>query len=445
MATDGKKVKIDNDAPMTPYVEEQVAEEFSIEDPLEREALEKMLVGVSTRKYRRALDALPPEVDEFATSKSAVSRRFVAATKRQLADWLGRDLSGLRLASVMLDGLTFGEHLVLIALGIDTDGKKHVLGLHEGATENASACGALLDDIIERGVSTLHSLLFVIDGAKALHKAIVARFDGRALIQRCQVHKARNVKEHLPDEMHSSVAATMRQAYASGDEKSAKRQLENLAHQLDDEYPSAASSVREGLAETLTRSSSTNRRRGSIHREPTPPRSPTSSVAAPPSLRIAGCSSGIRGGSTPICAPLRRSCSTRGASWPAPSWPPRRYACAAPSEAADYGSCRCRTPGTRMSRRKRSPPSLRCSASSKDAAGSTPTAWSAHCAWTTSWSWLLTTPRFPPSPTRSRPAPASVPSTSSRDRRRRSSSTQWRRRPPRMRQGGSSSSIVPTV
>lgn len=226
--------------------------QFSIEDPLEREAMEKVLIGVSTRKYRRALEALPPEVDEFGTSKSAVSRRFVAATRRQMADWLGRNLSGLRLASVMIDGLAFGKHLVLIALGIDADGKKHVLGLHEGASENAAACGALLDDIIERGVSTQHSLLFVIDGAKALHKAIVARFDGRALIQRCQVHKMRNVKEHLPDELHASVAATMRQAYAARDERTAKRQLETLARQLEEEHPGAAASLREGLVETLT-------------------------------------------------------------------------------------------------------------------------------------------------------------------------------------------------
>jgi transposase-like protein len=226
---------------------------FSMQDPLELEAYEKMIVGVSTRKYRRALDAVPPELDEFGTSKSAVSRRFVAATQRQLADWLGRDLSGITLASIMIDGLKFGEeHMVLVALGIDSDGKKHVLGLHEGATENATACGALLDDLIERGVSTQRSMLFVIDGAKALTNAITARFGKRALLQRCQVHKARNVKEHLPKELHASVGATMRQAYAMRDSKKAKQQLENLARRLDDEYPSAAASVREGLVETLT-------------------------------------------------------------------------------------------------------------------------------------------------------------------------------------------------
>jgi transposase-like protein len=252
----GRKVRVSRPRARTADGSEELTlpswRTFSMEDPLERDAVEKMLVGVSTRKYRRALDPVPPEIDEFGTSKSAVSSRFVAATKRQLDDWLGRDLSSIRLASIMIDGLSFDEHVVLIALGIDTDGKKHVLGLHEGATENAASCGALLDDIIGRGLSTQSSLLFVIDGAKALCKAVVTRFGQRALIQRCQVHKSRNVREHLPDELHRSVAATMRQAYATRDHKAAKRQLENLARQLDEEHPSAAASVREGLAETLT-------------------------------------------------------------------------------------------------------------------------------------------------------------------------------------------------
>jgi putative transposase len=225
---------------------------FSTDDPLERDAVEKMVVGVSTRKYRRALDAVPPEVDEYGTSKSAVSRRFVAATAQQLIEWMKRDLTAIQLVAIMIDGLVFDEHTVLIALGIDSDSKKHVLGIHEGATENATACSALLDDIIERGVPAQRSLLFAIDGAKALHSAIVKRWGERALIQRCQVHKARNVKDHLPDELHASVGATMRQAYASRDFAQAKKQLENVARALDEEHPGAAASLREGLGETLT-------------------------------------------------------------------------------------------------------------------------------------------------------------------------------------------------
>jgi transposase-like protein len=227
--------------------------QFSSEDPLHARALEEMVIGVSTRKYRRALEDLPPEVKERGTSKSAVSRRFIAATKKELATWLGRDLGKIELAAVMIDGLMFGdERVVLIALGIDTSGKKHVLGIHEGATENATACGALLDEIIARGVTPQRSKLFVVDGSKALVKAIRDRFGERAFIQRCQVHKKRNVRDHLPEYMRSSVSATMSQAYQTRDVVRATKLLENLARSLDAEHPSAAASVREGLAETLT-------------------------------------------------------------------------------------------------------------------------------------------------------------------------------------------------
>jgi transposase-like protein len=224
-----------------------------------------MVIGVSTRKYRRALEELPPKVKARGTSKSALSRRFVAATQKELATWLGRDLSSLDLAALMIDGLAFGaERVVLIALGIDTSGKKHVLGIHEGATENAAACGALLDDIIARSVATKGSKLFVIDGSKALVKAIRDRFGERALIQRCQVHKKRNVRGHLPDYMRSSVRATMSQAYQTSDAVRATKLLENLARSLDTEHPSAAASltetlkvVRLGLPQQLCRMRST--------------------------------------------------------------------------------------------------------------------------------------------------------------------------------------------
>src|SRR5260370_9067697 len=147
-----------------------------------------MVIGVSTRKYRRALEDLPPEVKERGTSKSAVSRRFIAATTKELVTWLGRDLRKVDLVAIMVDGIAFGdERVVLIGLGIDRVGRKHVLGIHQGATENAAACGALLDDVIARGAQTNRSKLFVIDGAKALVKAIRDRFGERTLIHRCQV------------------------------------------------------------------------------------------------------------------------------------------------------------------------------------------------------------------------------------------------------------------
>jgi putative transposase len=147
---------------------------------------------------------------------------------------------------------TFGEHVVLAAVGVDDHGEKHVLGLREGATENSSACKALLADLIERGLDIEHSLLIVIDGAKALHKAVVEVFGARALIQRCREHKKRNVSEALPERQRASVRTAMNQAYATRDAKRARRLLDNLARRLEDRHPGAAASLHEGLDETLT-------------------------------------------------------------------------------------------------------------------------------------------------------------------------------------------------
>jgi putative transposase len=225
---------------------------WSARDPLERRAIEQMLVGVSTRRYARSLEPLPSELKVHGVGKSAVSERFVVGTARKLAALLERELGGLQLAAVMIDGVRFADHVVLAAVGIDLSGEKHVLGLREGATENAAACKALLADLIERGLPTERTLLFVIDGAKALHRAITDTFGERALIQRCRQHKKRNVTEALPERMRSSVLSAMSQAYATRDPKRARRQLENLARRLEPAYPSAAGSLREGLEETLT-------------------------------------------------------------------------------------------------------------------------------------------------------------------------------------------------
>lgn len=225
---------------------------WSDEDPLEERALQQMLLGVSTRGYSSSLEALPAPLPERGKSRSAVSRRFVRGTQKRLADLLTRDLSGLRLAVLMIDGIHFDEHVVLAALGIDEGGHKHVLGLWEGATENARACKGLLEDLIGRGFGSEHALLVVIDGAKALHKAAKDVFGDRALIQRCQEHKKRNVADQLPESMRPSVRRAMNQAYESSDAKRALRQLENLAARLEGEHPGAAASLREGLAETLT-------------------------------------------------------------------------------------------------------------------------------------------------------------------------------------------------
>jgi len=226
--------------------------EWSSRDPLGQRAVEQMVVGVSTRRYRRSLEPLPEELQVHGVSKSAVSERFVVGTANKLAALMKRKLSGLKLLAVMIDGVHFAEHMVLAAIGIDLGGNKHVLGLREGATENAAACKELLADLIERGLPAERTLLFIIDGAKALRKALTDTFGTRALLQRCREHKKRNVAEALPERMRAQTRSAMSQAYATGDPKRARHLLDNLARSLEREYPGAAASLREGLDETLT-------------------------------------------------------------------------------------------------------------------------------------------------------------------------------------------------
>lgn len=185
-------------------------------------------------------------------SKSAVSERFVVGTQRRLSELMRRAVSGLELVALMIDGVHFAEHVVLAAVGIESNGTKHVLGLREGATENAAACKALLADLIERGLDPHRTILVVIDGAKALHKAVIETFGARVLIQRCHAHKKRNVTDALPERMRASVSSAMNQAYATREPKRARRLLENLARRLESAYPGAAGSLREGLEGTLT-------------------------------------------------------------------------------------------------------------------------------------------------------------------------------------------------
>jgi transposase-like protein len=226
---------------------------FGAEDPLHERAVEQMLVGVSTRSYVRSLEPVPDELVTRGTSRSAVSRRFVAATEKQMAEWLGRDLSAIDLVVLMIDGVYVGDdHVLLVALGFDAQGNKHVLGVREGATENAASCTALLTEMRDRGLRTDHAVLAVIDGAKAIAKAIRDVFGTRALIQRCQQHKSRNITDQLPEELKPSVRQALRDAYACADAARAKRMLANLVRRLRDDHPGAAASLEEGLDETLT-------------------------------------------------------------------------------------------------------------------------------------------------------------------------------------------------
>jgi transposase-like protein len=224
----------------------------SSRDPMDRHTLNAVACGISSRKLAQSLDPLPESIEERSTSKSSVSRRYVAMTAKQMTSWLTAPLGDRHFPVVMIDGIHLGDHLVLIALGIDFEGKKQVLGLREGDTENHQVAKSLLGDLVERGLDPERARLFVIDGAKALTSAIRKTFGPLAEIQRCQIHKQRNILGHLPDRMHASVMAVLREAWSMSDAAVAKRRLERLASSLEADHPGAAASVREGLDETLT-------------------------------------------------------------------------------------------------------------------------------------------------------------------------------------------------
>jgi putative transposase len=226
---------------------------FSGTEVLGRLALERMLGGLSTRRYPLGLEPVGTQAEQAAsgTSKSAISRRFVAMTQVALAELLTRDLSGLDLVALLVDGVHFAEHCCVVAVGIDLDGTKHPLALVEGATENATLARELLVGLRERGLEVTRPILVVIDGAKALRRAVLDVFD-HPVIGRCQQHKLRNVRDKLPERLGGPVEHRMRTAYHAASALDAEAQLLTLARELDKTHPGAAASLREGLAETLT-------------------------------------------------------------------------------------------------------------------------------------------------------------------------------------------------
>src|SRR6266700_2538829 len=203
------------------------------EDWLGQWAMNLMLINVSTRKFRRAVRLPEGDVPSPAgsgVSKSAASRHFVALSAARLREWLATDLSGLDLLVVQIDGIHITDGLVLVAaIGIDAQGIKHPLALAEGATENTAVVQALIDDLIERGLDPAVPRLFIIDGAKALSKAIRRSFGRHTPIQRCQIHKARNIMERLPKSLHASIRRALRQAWELDDAAKAERLIRNLA------------------------------------------------------------------------------------------------------------------------------------------------------------------------------------------------------------------------
>jgi putative transposase len=229
-------------------------EHFAGRDQLEGVVLERVLSGVSTRKYRRVQEPVGEsvEADARSTSKSAVSRTFVQRTRDLLWKLMNRPLSDLRLAVMMLDGIELHGRTNIVALGVTTEGDKLALGLWEGSTENAAVASALLVDLVDRGLDVEQGLLFVIDGSKALRKAIRQVFGNDVPVQRCVQHKQRNVLDHLPERDRDTVKRRLCQAWQETGHDIALEQLNTLALELDKPHPGAANSLREGMEETLT-------------------------------------------------------------------------------------------------------------------------------------------------------------------------------------------------
>ena len=249
---DGQKVPIKRTRLRTTDNREQRLgsyELFQRSEPLQQGVWDKMMRGLSTRNYGAV-------VKDFRTAygveKSAVSDNFIESSRAKVKELMERPLGELRLCAVLIDGTPFKDRQMIVALGIGCDGRKIVLGLREGATENATVVGALLSDLLERGLDFAAARLYVLDGGKALHSAVRRHAGEAAFIQRCQVHKKRNVVDHLPDEYKADIKRRMQNAYGMAEYADAKRALERLHRELMDLNPSAARSLEEGMEETLT-------------------------------------------------------------------------------------------------------------------------------------------------------------------------------------------------
>jgi putative transposase len=227
---------------------------FAADDLLGQVIMERMLAGLATRRHRAAAEPVGAavEAEARATSKSAVSRRFVAQTSKALQELLGRDLGDLHVACLMIDGVSIAEHCCVVALAICADGTKLPVGLWLGDTENTTVVTHLLADLVDRGLDASRGLLVVLDGAKALAKAVRKVFGDLALIQRCTIHKRRNVTDHLPEAERGRVDATLARAFDHPDPDAGRRAAHQLARRLQARHPGAAASLREGLEEMFT-------------------------------------------------------------------------------------------------------------------------------------------------------------------------------------------------
>src|SRR5947209_7625039 len=224
-------------------------EMFHRGEPLTETVWEKLMLGLSTRKYGQAVREF---IEAYGLEKSAISEHFIEASREKLKAMMERRLEKTRLATLLIDATPFAGQQMVAALGIGEDGRKTILGIRQGATENATVVGELLDDLVERGLDFSQPRLYVLDGGKALTAAVEKYAGESAAIQRCQVHKRRNVLDHLTDEQKPAVAKKLNAAYALEDHAAAKQALNGLHRELMDLNPSAARSLGEGLEETLT-------------------------------------------------------------------------------------------------------------------------------------------------------------------------------------------------
>ena len=218
-------------------------------DALDEAALRRMIRNVSTRNYEAVVDTA---TESFGVKKSSVSRNFVRASAAELKTLCERCWDDERFVAIFIDGKNFADAMIVVALGVTEKGEKRILGLRQGATENAEVVKALLEDLAERGVKTGEDTLFVLDGAKALASAVRKLWGQRALIQRCRIHKKRNVEGHLAEKHHEELHSRLRTAWDESDYEKALKSLKTTAAWLERLNPDAASSLREGMAEMLT-------------------------------------------------------------------------------------------------------------------------------------------------------------------------------------------------
>ena len=249
----GRKIRVDRPRVRTADGSSELPlktlETFQSEDPLNKAIMAKLLSGVSTRKYARTIEG--DANGSLCTSKSDVSRRFIKEMDNLMQKFFTRPLSR-DYTVMMIDGLELGNMTILAAMGIDSEGNKQMLGVAEGGSENSIVVASLLKDLIQRGLDASKPRLYVIDGGKALHKGITDVFGKDVLIQRCQVHKKRNVLSYLPKSEQANISKSLTMAYREFDYDAAKEKLLSIARNLEYRYPKAADSLSEGLEETLT-------------------------------------------------------------------------------------------------------------------------------------------------------------------------------------------------